>query len=45
MLRDVHDDLLVVCIAILLRLEPEDRNRTGNRLITNRVLYQLSYPG
>src|SRR5579883_554879 len=45
MLLDVHDDLLVVCHGRPPFNGAGGRNRTGNRLITNRVLYQLSYPG
>ena len=28
-----------------IKMEPDDRNRTYDRLITNQLLYQLSYTG
>ena len=46
MFLDVHDDLLVVChVRPPFKPGAGGRTRTGNRLITNRVLCQLSYPG
>ncbi len=45
MFYDVHEDLLKVCHGRPPFDGAGGRARTGNLMITNRLLYQLSYPG